>query len=62
MPESKELDIQLDGKGNSDLAYLARQKGLTPEQLAAQIINEALNRMTRTEPGRSNVRSFRKGY
>ncbi|MDQ7965160.1 hypothetical protein RDI61_14070 [Pseudomonas plecoglossicida] len=61
MPESKELEIQLDGKGNSDLAYLARQNGLTPEQLAAQIINEALNRMTRTEPGRSNVRSFRKG-
>ncbi|QKL07425.1 hypothetical protein GEV41_13660 [Pseudomonas putida] len=61
MPESKELEIQLDGKGNSDLAYLASQKGLTPEQLAAQIINEALNRMTRTEPGRSNVRSFRKG-
>ena len=61
MPESKELEIQLDGKGNSDLVILARQRGLTPEQLAAQIINEALNRMTRTEPGRSNVRSFRKG-
>lgn len=61
MPESKELEIQLDGRGNSDLAYLARQRGVTPEQLAAQIINEALNRMTRTEPGRSNVRSFRKG-
>ncbi len=29
MPESKELEIQLDGKNNSDLAYLARQKGLT---------------------------------
>lgn len=61
MPESKELEIQLDGKGNSDLEFLARQKGLTTEQLAAQIINEALSRMTRTEPGRSNVRSFRKG-
>jgi len=29
VPESKELGIQLDGKGNSDLEFLARQKGLT---------------------------------
>lgn len=61
MPQSKELGVQLDGKGSSDLEFLAKRAGLTPEQLAARIINEALDRMTRTEPGRSNVRSFRKG-
>lgn len=61
MPGSKELEIQLDGKGCSDLEFLARREGITPEQLAARIINQALDRMTRTEPGRSNVRSFRKG-
>lgn len=61
MPESKELGIQLDGKGISDLEFLARREGVTPEQLAARIINKALDRMTRTEPGRSNVRSFHKG-
>lgn len=61
MPEIKELGVQLDGKGVSDLALLARREGITPEELAARIINKALDRMTRTEPGRSNVRPFRKG-
>lgn len=61
MPERKELGVQLDGKGVSDLEMLAGLQGITPEELAAKIINKALDRMTRTEPGRSNVRPFRKG-
>lgn len=59
MPETKELGVQLDGKGRSDLEMLAGLQGITPEELAAKIINKALDRMTRTEPGRSNVRPFR---
>lgn len=61
MPEIKELEVQLDGRGASDLEMLARKEGIAPEELAARIINKALDRMTRTEPGRSNVRPFRKG-
>lgn len=62
MPETKELEIQLDGKGVNDLALLAESEGITPQQLAARIINTALDRMTRTSPSRSNVRSLgRKG-
>lgn len=60
MPEKKELEIQLDGKGASDLQLLAARKGIKPEQLAAQIIDAALDRMTRPPPSRSNVRSLGK--
>ncbi|WP_248769093.1 hypothetical protein [Pseudomonas sp. MWU12-2345] len=61
MPETKELEVQLDGKGVSDLERLAGMQGIRPEELAAQIIHKELDRMTRTAKSRSNVRPFRKG-
>jgi hypothetical protein len=61
VPETKELEVQLDGRGIADLELLASLAGITPEELAARIINKALDRMTRTDPSRSNVRPFRKG-
>jgi hypothetical protein len=61
VPETKELEVQLDGRGVSDLEVLARNVGITPEELAAKIIKKALDRMTRTDPSRSNIRPFRKG-
>lgn len=62
MPETKELEIQLDAEGVSDLELLARQQGTTPEKLAAKIINKELDRMSRPPPSRGKVRSLgRKG-
>lgn len=62
MPETKELEIQLDGRGMAELELLAKHQGVPPEELAAQIINKALDRMTRPPKSRSNVASLgRKG-
>jgi hypothetical protein len=62
VPETKELEIQLDGRGIAELELLARQEGIPPEELAARIINKALDRMTRPPKSRSNVASLgRKG-
>lgn len=62
MPETKELEIQLDGRGLAELEQLARHEGIPPEELAARIINKALDRMTRPPKSRSNVASLgRKG-
>ena len=62
MPETRELEIQLDGEGVRDLELLAQQQGITPEQLAARILNKELDRMSRPPPSRSKVRSLgRKG-
>lgn len=61
MPETNELDVQLDGRGRADLELLAKQAGISPEELAARIIKKELDRVTKFEPSRSNVRPFRKG-
>lgn len=62
MPETKELEVQLDGRGVAELEQLARHEGISPEELAARIINKALDRMTRPPKSRSNVASLgRKG-
>ncbi len=62
MPETKELDVQLDGRGMAELELLAKHEGISPEELAARIINKALDRMTRPPKSRSNVASLgRKG-
>lgn len=61
MPETKELEVQLDGRGIAELELLAELTGISPEELAARIIKKAMDRMTRIEPSRSNVRPFRKG-
>lgn len=61
MPETKELEVQLDGRGIAELELLAQLAGITPEELAARILKKAMDRMTRVEPSRSNVRPFRKG-
>ena len=58
MPETKELEVQLDWQGVADLELLARRKGVTPEELAATIMNRALDRMTRPPKSRSNVASI----
>ena len=58
MPERKELEIQLDAEGVSDLALLAEKQGITPEELAAKIINKELDRMSRPPPSRGKVRSL----
>lgn len=58
MPERKELEVQLDGIGVSHLELLAEREGITPEELAAKIINKHLDRMSRPPPSRSNVRSL----
>lgn len=62
MPERKELEIQLDAEGVSDLALLAKIQGITPEELGANIINKELDRMSRPPQSRGKVRSLgRKG-
>lgn len=62
MPETKELEVQLDGRGIAELELLAKHQGVSPEELAARIINMALDRMTRPPKSRSNVASLgRKG-
>ena len=62
MPETKELELQLDGRGMAELELLAKYEGISPEELAARIINKALDRMTRPPKSRSNVASLgRKG-
>lgn len=62
MPERKPLEVWLDRKGAEDLEFLARSRGVTPEELTATIMNEALDRMTRPPKSRSNVASIgRKG-
>lgn len=61
MPEIKELEVQLDGKGIADLELLARYQGISPGELAARILKKELDRVTKFEPSRSNVRPFRKG-
>jgi hypothetical protein len=58
VPERKELEVQLDGIGVSHLELLAEREGITPEELAAKIINKHLDRMSRPPPSRSNVRSL----
>ncbi len=58
MPERKQLDVQLDGIGASQLLLLAEREGVTPEELAAKIINKHLDRMSRPPPSRGNVRSL----
>jgi hypothetical protein len=61
VPETKELVVQLDRRGEDNLGLLSRLRGITPEELAAEIIDKALDRMTSTYPSRSNVKAFRKG-
>lgn len=62
MPERKPLEIHLDWQGLADLELLARGNGITPEEMAAKIMNRALDRMTRPPKSRSNVASIgRKG-
>lgn len=62
MPERKPLEVWLDRKGVEDLELLAKHRGVTPEELTATIMNEALDRMTRPPKSRSNVASLgRKG-
>lgn len=62
MPEREPLEIQLDRQGVADLELLASRHGVTPEELAATIMNRALERMTRPPKSRSNVASIgRKG-
>lgn len=58
MPETKELEIQLDAVGVGYLELLARKKGITPEELGARIINKELDRMSRPPPSRGKVRSL----
>lgn len=58
MPERKQLDVQLDGIGVSNLELLAKHEGITPEELAAKIINKHLDRMSRPPPSRGKVRSL----
>lgn len=58
MPETKELEVQLDGRGDRELELLARQEGISPQELAARIIRDALSRMTRPPKSRSNVTSL----
>lgn len=58
MPETKKLDVQLDRVGVGHLELLARKQGITPEELAAKIINKELDRMSRPPPSRSKVRSL----
>ncbi len=58
MPERKQLDVQLDGIGVSNLELLAKREGITPEELAAKIINKELDRMSRPPPSRGKVRSI----
>lgn len=58
MPERKTLDVQLEWEGVSNLEFLARQAGVTPEELAAKIINKELDRMSRPPPSRGKVRSL----
>ncbi len=58
MPERKQLDVQLDGIGLSNLALLAEREGISPEELAAKIINKELDRMSRPPPSRGKVRSL----
>lgn len=47
MPERKQLDVQLDGIGLSNLELLAEREGISPEELGAKIINKELDRMSR---------------
>jgi hypothetical protein len=62
VPETKELDIQLDRTNAAYLEILARTQGITPEQLGAQILNKELDRMTRPPASCGKVRSIgRKG-
>ncbi len=62
MPETNALDVQLDGRGRAELELLAKGEGVSPEELAARIINKALDRMSRPPKSRSNVASLgRKG-
>ncbi|GFZ62098.1 hypothetical protein PSE10C_37090 [Pseudomonas amygdali pv. eriobotryae] len=58
MPERKQLDVQLDGIGLSNLQLLAEREGISPEELAAKIINKELDRMSRPPPSRGKVRSI----
>lgn len=58
MPERKQLDVQLDGIGVSNLELLAKREGITAEELAAKIINKELDRMSRPPPSRGKVRSI----
>jgi hypothetical protein len=58
VPERKQLDVQLDGIGLSNLALLAEREGISPEELAAKIINKELDRMSRPPPSRGKVRSL----
>jgi hypothetical protein len=62
VPETKEMEIQLDGREAHYLEILAREKGMTPEQLGALILNKELDRMTRPPATSGKVRSIgRKG-
>lgn len=62
MPETKEIDIQLDGANAAYLEILARAQGVSPEELGALILNRELDRMTRPPASSGKVRSIgRKG-